>query len=307
MRFSLMTEPQLGGTYDQLLDLARWAEDQGMVSFARSDHYYSSREPRPDATDAFATLAGLARDTSSIRLCVLVSPITFRHPAVIAKMAATIDQMSDGRLDLGVGTGWMDLEHDAFGLPFPAWSERFERLSEALPYLRAAFEHDHASVTGAHYSIDAEVRPRPTGIRIVVGGSGPTRTPTLAGTYADEYNHFLASPEVLAPKIDILRKSALTAGRDPETVEVTVMGPVMTGSDEADFRERLSRAAAEREVEPDALLERWTDAGVPVGPPDRVKATLAALARVGVNRYYVQWIDLDDRQGLVDTVSILTS
>jgi alkanesulfonate monooxygenase SsuD/methylene tetrahydromethanopterin reductase-like flavin-dependent oxidoreductase (luciferase family) len=307
MRFSLMTEPQLGGTYDQLLDLARWAEDQGMVSFARSDHYYSSREPRPDATDAFATLAGLARDTSSIRLCVLVSPITFRHPAVIAKTAATIDQMSDGRLDLGVGTGWMDLEHDAFGLPFPAWSERFKRLSEALPYLRAAFEHDHASMTGTHYSIDAEVRPRPTGIRIVVGGSGPTRTPTLAGTYADEYNHFLASPEVLAPKINLLRKSALTAGRDPETIEVTVMGPVVTGSDEADFRERLSRAAAERAVDPDALLERLTDAGVPVGPPDRVKATLAALARVGVSRYYLQWIDLDDRQGLVDTVSILTS
>jgi alkanesulfonate monooxygenase SsuD/methylene tetrahydromethanopterin reductase-like flavin-dependent oxidoreductase (luciferase family) len=101
MRFSLMTEPQLGGTYEELLDLALWAEGEGMVSFARSDHYYSSRQPRPDATDAFATLAGLARDTATIRLCVLVSPITFRHPAVIAKTAATIDQMSGGRLDLG--------------------------------------------------------------------------------------------------------------------------------------------------------------------------------------------------------------
>lgn len=288
MRFSLMTEPQLGGTYDQLLELALWAEAEGMVSFARSDHYYSSREPRPDATDAFATLAGLARETTSIRLCVLVSPISFRHPAVIAKTAATIDQMSSGRLDLGVGTGWMDLEHEVLGLPFPEWSERFERLSEALPYLRAAFEDDHASVTGNFYSIDAEVRPRPTGTRLVVGGNGPVKTPTLAGTYADEYNHFPTSPDELAPKIEILRRAAEEAGRDPEAIEVTIMGPVITGRDEADFRERLARAASERDVEPDALLDRWTKAHIPLGPPDRVAEMMAALERVGVDRYYLQ-------------------
>lgn len=298
MRFSLMTEPQLGGTYDQLLELARWAEGQGMVSFARSDHYYSGRDPKPDATDAFATLAGLARDTSSIRLCVLVSPITFRHPAVIAKTAATIDQMSGGRLDLGVGTGWMDLEHDVFGLPFPEWSERFDRLTEALPYLRAAFEQDHASSTGDYYAIDAEVRPRPTGIRLVVGGSGAVKTPTLAGTHADEYNHFPALPEVLAPKIDVLRSAATLAGRDPDRIEVTIMGPVITGKDEADFRSRLERMAVQRDTDPDTLLEKWRANGIPVGPPDRVRATMAALERVGVDRYYLQWIDLDDRDGL---------
>ena len=298
MQFSLMTEPQLGGTYDQLLELALWAESEGMVSFARSDHYYSSREPKPEATDAFATLAGLARETTAIRLCVLVSPISFRHPAVIAKTAATIDQMSDGRLDLGVGTGWMDLEHDVFGLPFPEWAERFERLAEALPYLRAAFEQDHASATGEYYSIDAEVRPRPTGIRLVVGGSGPVKTPKLAGTYADEYNHFSALPDVLAPKIDVLRSAASDAGRDPEAIEVTIMGPVITGKDSADFRDRLERMATERDTDPETLLERWKSNGIPVGPPDDVRATMAALERVGVDRYYLQWIDLDDRDGL---------
>lgn len=298
MRFSLMTEPQLGGTYDQLLELALWAEAEGMVSFARSDHYYSSREPRPDATDAFATLAGLARETTSIRLCVLVSPITFRHPAVIAKTAATIDQMAGGRLDLGVGTGWMDLEHDVFGLPFPGWSERFERLSETLLYVRAAFEDSHAAVTGAHYSIDAEVRPQPRNTRIIVGGTGPTRTPTLAGAHADEYNHLAGRPDELAPKIEVLRRAALEAGRDPAAIEVTVMGPVITGRDEADFRNRLGTAAAERDIEPDVLLERWTKAGIPVGPPEQVAETLAALERIGVNRYYLQWLDLDDREGL---------
>lgn len=298
MRFSLMTEPQLGGTYDQLLDLALWAEAEGMVSFARSDHYYSSREPRPDATDAFATLAGLARDTTTVRLCVLVSPLTFRHPAVIAKTAATIDQMAGGRLDLGVGTGWMDLEHDVFGLPFPEWSERFERLTEALPYLRAAFEDSHAAVQGTHYSIDAEVRPQPSGTRIIVGGTGPTRTPTLAGTFADEYNHLAGQPHELTPKIEVLRRAALKAGRDPDAIEVTVMGPIMTGRDEADFRDRLGAAAAERDVEPDALLERWTNAGIPAGAPEQVAEKLAALERIGVNRYYLQWLDLDDRDGL---------
>lgn len=305
MRFSLMTEPQLGGTYDQLLGLARWAESEGMVSFARSDHYYSNRQPRPDATDALATLAGLARETDSIRLCVLVSPISFRHPAVIAKTAATIDQMSGGRLDLGVGTGWMDLEHDVLGLPFPDWSERFDRLTETLPYLRAAFEDDHARVSGHYYTIDAEVRPRPTGIRLVVGGSGPVRTPTLAGAYADEYNHLPVRPEELAPKIEILRQAAAAAGRDPATIEVTVMGPIITGRDESDFRQRLSRAAAERDTDPDRLLERWTEGGIPVGPPAAISETMAAFERVGVSRYYLQWIDLDDRDGLEMTWDVL--
>src|SRR5690606_28534980 len=161
MELSTMTEPQLGGTYDQILAFARWSEANGMASFARSDHYYTTRQPTPEATDAFATLAGLARDTVHIRLGVMVAPITFRHPAVIAKMAATIDEMSGGRLDLGVGTGWMDLEHDAFGIPFPDWSERVARLSDALPYLRAAFAPGPANFDGAHYSLDADVCPRP--------------------------------------------------------------------------------------------------------------------------------------------------
>jgi alkanesulfonate monooxygenase SsuD/methylene tetrahydromethanopterin reductase-like flavin-dependent oxidoreductase (luciferase family) len=307
MRYSLMTEPQLGGTYDQLLELARWAEAEGMVSFARSDHYYSSRQPRPDATDAFATLAGLARETSTIRLCVLVSPITFRHPAVIAKTAATIDQMSGGRLDLGVGTGWMELEHDVYGMPFPDWSERFERLSEALPYLRAAFEQDHASYAGSHYSIDADATPKPTNTRLIVGGSGPERTPSLAGRYADEYNHLPAPPEEIARKVAVLRSAASEAGRDPDGIEVTVMGPVVTGRDKADYRLRIGAAAARRDTEPGELVDRWRQQGIPCGPPDQIAETMADLERVGVSRYYLQWIDLDDIDGLRTTWDALRS
>ena len=139
-----MTEPQLGGSYQDLLDTARWAEDHGLAAFARSDHYYWSGEPT-DANDAFTTFGGIARETSRIGLVVLVSPLTFRHPAVIAKAAASLDEMSDGRFDLGIGTGWMELEHEVFGLPFPDWSERFARLEEALPYVQAAHAQDPVS------------------------------------------------------------------------------------------------------------------------------------------------------------------
>ncbi len=306
MDYALMTEPQIGGTYEQLLELARWAEAAGMVAFARSDHLYSSREPRPDATEAFTTLAGLARETDRIRLCVLVTPITFRHPAIIAKAAATIDQMSEGRLDLGIGTGWMELEHEAFGLTFPPERERFERLEEAIRYVRSAFGDDHARFDGRHYHLDAEVRPRPSGTRIVVGGSGPRRTPTLAGRFADEYNHFLAPPETIAPKVATMRRAAEEAGRDPEGICVSVMGPVVAGTDEADYAERLARRAASRDLSPAEYEERLVAAGVPVGPPDRLAEAVGGLEAVGVSKLYLQWVDLDDREGLEATYRALT-
>ncbi len=307
MRFSLMTEPQLGGTYDQILAAARWAEAEGMVSFARSDHYYSSRHPRPDATDAFATLAGLARETSTIRLCVLVAPITFRHPAVIAKNAATIDQMAGGRLDLGVGTGWMDLEHEAYGIDFPEQSERFERMEEATRYLRAAFSDGHAEYRGKHYRLDAEVRPRPTDTRIVIGGSGKLRTPTLAGTVADEYNLFVSSPDQIVARVAVCQAAAEAAGRSPDSVEVTVMGPVLTGRDEAEYRMMLAEAAARRDTDPDRLEQRWTEAGIPLGPPERLAETIAALHAAGVRRWYLQWLDLSDTTRLPATWEAVSS
>jgi F420-dependent oxidoreductase-like protein len=306
--FALMTEPQLGGTYEEQLAAARWAEQAGLTSFARSDHYYSSRQPPPEATDAFSVLAGLARETSHIRLCVLVSPITFRHPAVLAKMAATIDQMSGGRLDLGVGTGWMDLEHDAFGLPFPAWSERFGRLEEALLYLKAAFSEGKQTFAGRYYELEADVRPGPTtSIPIIVGGQGPTRTPRLAGTYADEYNHFIAQPADIAPKIERVRKAAERAGRDPDRITMSVMGPVLVGVDDAHYREKLETAAASRNDEPDELERRWDSHGIPLGPPSRVAETLAGLAAAGITKFYAQHLDLSDLSSLDQTFEVLRS
>jgi alkanesulfonate monooxygenase SsuD/methylene tetrahydromethanopterin reductase-like flavin-dependent oxidoreductase (luciferase family) len=300
MRFSLMTEPHLGGTYDQQLEAARWAESEDLVSFARCDHFLSGREPTPEATDAFAVLAGLARDTSDIRLCVLVTPITFRHPAVIAKNAATIDQMSGGRLDLGVGTGWMELEHEALGIPFPDWPERWERFEEALDYLDEAFGEARAGYDGEYYSIDADVKPKPTGIRTIIGGSGKKRTPTLAGGRADEYNFFVCPPDEAAAKVEVMREAA-----GDRQVEATVMGPALVGGTDSEYQEKLRTAAERRDVSPEELEERFVNAGIPVGTPERAAETVAALEEAGVERIYVQWLDLDDLDGMRDTVSIV--
>lgn len=293
-----MTEPHLGGTYDQQLEAARWAESEGLVSFARCDHYLSGREPSPAATDAFAVLAGIARETSDIRLCVLVTPITFRHPAVIAKNAATIDQMSGGRLDLGVGTGWMELEHEAYGIPFPEWSERWDRFEEALDYLEAAFSDGPASYDGDHYSLHATVKPKPEGLRIVIGGSGPKRTPRLAGSRADEYNIFVCPPEEARVKIDVMRDAA---GDRP--VEATVMGPAVAGATDERYRERLEAMAASRDMTPEEAEQAFIERGILVGTPDRISEQVAALEEAGVERVYVQWLDLDDLDAMKETVS----
>jgi alkanesulfonate monooxygenase SsuD/methylene tetrahydromethanopterin reductase-like flavin-dependent oxidoreductase (luciferase family) len=289
MQYALMTEPQVGGSYDDLLGLARWAEESGLAAFARSDHYLDM-ETSSDATDAFASLGGLARDTASIALTVLVSPITFRHPAVIAKTAATIDAMSGGRLELGVGTGWMQSEHDAFGLELPEMRERFSRLWEALAYLSAAFGRAAPGFHGRHYHLDEiAVHPAPTGrLPLIVGGGGPQKTPTLAGRFADEYNSFVAPLETLPPRLAVMRDAAEDAGRDPTEILVSLMVPVFVGVDEADYRDVLGEAAAARSVTSSDLEERFRDRGIPHGPVERFAEWAAAAGAAGIGRIYLQ-------------------
>jgi alkanesulfonate monooxygenase SsuD/methylene tetrahydromethanopterin reductase-like flavin-dependent oxidoreductase (luciferase family) len=294
MEFCLMTEPQLGGTYEDQLKAARWCEERGLAGFARSDHYFWSHDDPAEATDAFASLAGLARETEHIRLAVLVTPVTFRHPAVITKNAATIDQMSGGRFDLGVGTGWNELEHGAFGLPFPERGERFDRLVETLGYLGAAFADGRSTFEGSHYRLDGDIRPKPTGLGIIVGGSGPKRTPTLAGRYATEYNSFLGSATEAAPKIAVMREAAERAGRDPDDIRISMMGQVFGGSDDAEYQHLMRRAAEERDLTVAELVERFDEGGVPHGTPDRLGETFSELTQVGVTRVYLQHLDLSD-------------
>lgn len=301
-----MTEPQMGGTYDQFLALARWAENRGLHSFARSDHYYSSADPAHDATDAFATLAGLARDTERIRLCVLVSPVTFRHPAVIVKNALTIDQMSGGRFDLGIGTGWMNEEHDAYGFEMWAMAERFGRFDEALQYVKAAFGPQPARFDGTHYRLNAHVRPGPTGpLPIIVGGTGKKRTPMLAGRFADEYNQSPAPVEVLAENIRTMRAAAEATGRDPAQIVTSIMGSVLVGPDEGAYRDHLAAAALERNTEPKDLEDRFEQAGIPVGAADKAQDLIARWEEAGVDRFYVRQMELDDLDLLDEKLAAL--
>jgi alkanesulfonate monooxygenase SsuD/methylene tetrahydromethanopterin reductase-like flavin-dependent oxidoreductase (luciferase family) len=298
--FSIMTEPQMGGTYDELLRAARLAESEGLYSFARSDHLAWSSGPAPEATDAFATMGGLARDTDTVRLCVLVTPITFRHPAIIAKNAATIDQMSGGRFDLGVGTGWNDFEHVALGIPFPEDAERWARFEDALAYLEAAFGEGHGTHSGPFYSLDLDVRPKPTGIRLIIGGSGPRRTPTLAGTKADEYNAFICPVDEAREKILVMREAA-----GDRVVEATMMGPVTVAASDAELGDLVSAAAGRRNITNDELISRWEKSGKLFGTAPQLREKIAALEDAGVERIYLQWWDLTDYDGLARMVELV--
>jgi alkanesulfonate monooxygenase SsuD/methylene tetrahydromethanopterin reductase-like flavin-dependent oxidoreductase (luciferase family) len=295
----MMTEPQLGGTYEQILRAARLADAEGLNSFARSDHLAWQREPAPDATDAFATMGGLARDTVSVRLAVLVTPITFRHPAIIAKNAATIDQMSGGRFDLGVGTGWNDFEHEALGIPFPEAADRWARLEDALGYLEAAFAEGDGTHSGPFYRLDLEVRPKPTGIRLIIGGSGPKRTPALAGARADEYNIFICPVDEAREKIRVMREAA-----GDRVVEATMMGPVTVAGTDAELAELIAAAAGRRHITSDELISRWERSGMLFGTPTRLQEKMAALEEAGVQRIYLQWLDLADYDGLARMIEL---
>lgn len=299
MQFALMTEPQLGMSYDQLLGAAKFAEEAGLDAFARSDHFLFPRNTGANATDAFATLGGLARETSRIELVVLVSPITFRHPGVIAKMATTIDEMSGGRLALGVGTGWMEDEHATFGLDFPDLGVRFEMMEEALGYLWHAFGRKSGPFEGKHYQFDGtEVQPRPTGsIPLIVGGSGEKRTPRVAGTYADEYNFGHRPIDATKMRIERARTAAEKAGRDPDAVRISMMSAVAAGMDEDGFRRILARLAAADPMgrDAEALEKVMRERNLPMGTSDQVREEMAALEEAGVDRFYVQHLGPFDR------------
>jgi alkanesulfonate monooxygenase SsuD/methylene tetrahydromethanopterin reductase-like flavin-dependent oxidoreductase (luciferase family) len=308
MQLALMTEPHLGMTYDTLLGLARFAEDSGLVAFARSDHYAIAHMPELHTTDAFASVAGLARDTQRIELVVLVSPITFRHPAVIAKMAATIDEMSHGRLTLGVGTGWNEAEHTRFGIPFPDLDERFARLEEALGYLHHALGRAPGAFAGTHYSLaDDQVRPRPAGLRLLVGGSGDRRTPRLAGTYADEYNFTLKPGTDLPLRISRAREAAERAGRDPNGLQFSLMCEVLVGATTPDFERILAREAQTDPWNATAaqIEAHHRERGYPIGTAAEVRERLAELEACGVSRLYVQRFGRHAPEELEETFGLL--
>lgn len=304
MELGLFVEPQTGGSYRRLLELAQWAENKGLDAFARSDHYLHG-ETSAHATDAMVALGAVAAETESIRLITLVSPITFRHPAVMAKAATTIDEISGGRFTLGVGTGWMESEHDAFGMDLPPLGERFDRLAEALEYIRAVFDGG-GRTEGEYYSLDApSVSPQASdGLKIVIGGGGALKTPSLAGQFADEYNVFVSEPEALMQRVEVMRTAAINAGRDPDAILISVAGPGFVYEDERAHLAALTERGAKKDLSAGEYSAFLDARNVPHGPPARAREAVDRMAELGVGRYYVQEItaleDIDlDRMDLV--------
>jgi alkanesulfonate monooxygenase SsuD/methylene tetrahydromethanopterin reductase-like flavin-dependent oxidoreductase (luciferase family) len=284
----------VGPTYAETLAWARFAESRGLDAFAIPDHYLRSEKDLPEpAHDALVTTAGLARETTSIELVLLVSPVTWRHPAVLAKAYASLYEMSDGRFTLGVGTGWMEREHELFGFRFPERSERFDMLEEALGYLRAAYSDPPQAFNGEHYSFEAfDMQPRPP-LRLVVGGVGPKRTPDLAGRYCDEFNAYPAQPEEFAARIDRARQAAVDGGRDPDALLISSSGVLTAADDEESYRELLEQRAARFSVKVEDLEESMRARNSPRGTWDQVRAVLDGMAGAGLKRFYIQVMDQD--------------
>jgi alkanesulfonate monooxygenase SsuD/methylene tetrahydromethanopterin reductase-like flavin-dependent oxidoreductase (luciferase family) len=288
MELGLFVEPQMGGSYRRLVELARWAEDFGLDAFARSDHYLHM-DHTAEATDALVSLAGVAVETSTIRLVTLVSPITFRHPAIMAKAATTIDEISGGRFSLGVGTGWMQSEHDAFGLDLPPLGERFERLEESLSYITTVLAGGGTS-TGQYYSFDhASISPpASSGLQIVVGGNGPRKTPRLAGAFADEYNMFVTDRDTLDQRLEVMRQAAIEAGRNPEDILISFAGPGFVYATEEEHRAALEARGAKRDMTPDEYAAFLDARSVPHGTAQQAASAIAQMTSWGVGRFYVQ-------------------
>ena len=293
MELRIFTEPQEGADYATLLSVAQATERLGFDAFFRSDHYLTmSGSGLPGPTDAWITLAGLARETSRIRLGTLVTPVTFRRPGPLAITVAQVDQMSGGRAELGLGTGWFDAEHTAYGIPFPPVGERFARLEEQLEIIIGLWETP-AGVTfsfdGTYYTLSGSPalpkpaqRPRPP---VLVGGDGPTRTPRLAARFADEYNVPFATLEATVAAFGRVREACRAAGRDPGSLRYSAAQTVCCGRDEAEVARRAQAIG-----EPVDDLRHGGLAGSPAEIVDK----LGRFAEAGATRAYLQVLDLHD-------------
>ncbi len=288
-----MTEPQQGASYEDLLAVAQAAERLGFDGFFRSDHYLrmGAVSGQPGPTDAWVTLAGLARETERIRLGTMVTAATFRLPGPLAISVAQVDEMSGGRVELGIGAGWYEAEHTAYGVPFPDLAERFDRLEEQLAIITGLWatpRGERFSHPGPHYPItDSPALPKPvqSPIPVIVGGGGPRRTPRLAAQYAQEFNLAFRRIDEFGAAVARVHRACQALGRDPGSLVYSACLVVCVGADEGEF----ARRAAAIGREPDELRRH----GV-CGTPDEAVAALRSWAEAGAARVYLQVLDLAD-------------
>jgi len=297
MRFALMSEPQQGLGYEEILALARAAESAGFEAFFRSDHYASFPGPAGlPTTDAWATLAGLARDTASIRIGSLVSPVTFRIPGNFAKLTATVDEMSGGRLEVGIGAGWNEDDHRQLGIPYPPLGERYDRLEEAVAIVHGLWtEPDGWTYEGRHWQVrGSSFRPRPATAdrrhpNLILGGDGGPRLARLVAAHADEFNRTSATPDLIREAYARIRAACAAAGRDPASVVHSAMVGVLVAETRGELRDRVRQQTAMfgDTEDADAWLaerrERWI-----TGTPDEAHEQLARFETAGAQRIMLQ-------------------
>jgi F420-dependent oxidoreductase-like protein len=301
MDLRIMIEPQQGASYEQQLAVAHAAEDGGFSGFFRSDHYLriGGGDGSPGPTDTWITLGAIARETSRIRLGTMVSSATFRLPGPLAVAVAQVDQMSGGRVELGIGAGWYDDEHTAYGIPFPTLRERFERLEEQLAIVTGLWRtppEGQFSFEGDHYTLVASPalpKPfQPGGPPIIIGGNGPKRTPRLAATYAAEFNVAFRAADVFATKVERVRAACEAVERDPDDIVCSVALTVCCGESAEEVGLRAGRIGQS--------VDNLRASGA-VGSPAEIVDRIADYVEAGATRIYFQVLDLDD----LDQIALL--
>jgi F420-dependent oxidoreductase-like protein len=283
VRVALMIEGQEDVSWGQWLALAHACEAHGIDTLFRSDHYISFAHPHENGSlDAWTTLAGLAAATTTLRLGTLVSPVTFRHPSLLARAATTVDHISGGRVEVGIGAGWNTAEHEAFGFPFPPLRERMELLGEQIEIVHREWTEEHVDFSGKHYTlVDGTSLPKPVQQPhppLIVGGKGKPGSARPAAKWADEYNTFMVGPEEFAATRARVREACEGEGRDPDTIRFSLMTGVVIGAD------RRNRLYAEREPSPTAI----------VGELDEVAARIREFGDAGCERIMLQHLLHDD-------------
>jgi F420-dependent oxidoreductase-like protein len=291
---ALMIEGQDGLTWERWQRIARIAEDTGFAALYRSDHFTNPSGADKDSLECWASLTWLASHTTRIEFGPLVSPMSFRHPPMLARTAAAVDDLSAGRLRLGLGAGWQEAEHTKFGLPLLDRGPRFARFTEGVEVISRLLQSDTpVTFDGDYYQVrDAVLLPRPNrngGPPIVIGGNGPNRTLRLAARYAAEWNAVYQPPARFADLSALLDGYLRSEGRDPNSVRRTMMTGIRFGRTPSELEARLGGRPA------DELRSR----GALVGTPEEIKDQLAALEAVGVQRVMLQWLDLENTEGMV--------
>lgn len=293
LEFAVFTEPQQGASYEDLLAAARTTEDAGFDAFFRSDHYLAMGDGNglPGPTDAWITLAGLARETTRVRLGTLVTAATFREPGPLAIAVAQVDAMSGGRVEFGLGAGWYDREHEAYGLRFPDVGERFDRFAEQLEIITGLWATPGGfNFKGEHYEVtDSPGLPKPVqrpGPPVIIGGVGAKRTPDLAARFASEFNVAFQSLDVATKQFGRVDDACGRVGRDPSSMRRSYGFVVCVGRDDAEVARRA--AAIGRDV--DELKENGL-AGTPAEVVDKLNRVVEAT---GIVRVYLQTLDLSD-------------